>query len=73
MQMLIQSFSFLYAPGLHWAVQELDVLSFHAPGARREHQTGLLKGSSPMLSPACVLAAMRVIFHLCLIFLQQKM
>lgn len=47
--------------------------AFHAPGVRREHQTGLLKGSSPLLSPACVLAAMSVIFHLCLIFLQQKM
>lgn len=26
---------------------------FHAPGVRREHQTGLWKGSSPMLSPTC--------------------
>lgn len=46
--------------------------AFCAPGARREHQIGLLKGSSPMLSPACVFSAVRVIFHLCLIFLQQK-
>lgn len=32
-----------------------------------------IEGRSPMLSPACVLAAMRVIFHLCLISLQQEM
>lgn len=72
MQMLTGSFSFLY--GCTWSPLSSAGIrcTIRVPGAQWEHQSGLLKGSSPRLPSACALAAVRVIFHLCLIFLWQN-